>query len=125
VQAKELLYLAVDTAREGRTIYKGSWGGNTATNIVFTGSSNWSSLGTPQDEIIFSIRGASAVRRWNRNWNLMWRKPYSRDAYTTTYSNFRVFTEVDGRMVPKMVRRKVVTVQPDNLVGAGPTWEGD
>jgi phosphatidylserine/phosphatidylglycerophosphate/cardiolipin synthase-like enzyme len=104
---------------------RGSWMGNTATNIVFTGSSNWASLGTPQDEIIFSIRGTSAVRRWNRNWNLMWRKPYSRDAYTTTYSNFRTFTEVDGRLVPQVIRRKVVTVQPDNLVGAGPTWEGD
>ncbi len=106
-------------------VIKGSWLGNPKTEIVFTGSSNWASLGTPQDEIIFSIRGNSVVRKYLKNWNFMWQPPYSRDAYTTTYSNYRVTRSVDGQMVTEYVPRKVVTVEPDGLVGAGPTWEDD
>jgi phosphatidylserine/phosphatidylglycerophosphate/cardiolipin synthase-like enzyme len=106
-------------------VIRGSWLGNPATEIVFTGSSNWASLGTPQDEIIFTIRGAKTVDKYLRNWNFMWKKPHSRDAYTTTYSNYRVFNEVDGRMVATTMTRKIVTVQPDGYVGAGPTWEDD
>ena len=106
-------------------VIKGSWFGNTETQIVFTGSSNWASLGTPQDEIIFSIRGKENVRSYLRNWNLMWKPPYSRDAYTTTYSNYRVTRSVNGQTVTEYIPRKVVTVEPDGYVGAGPTWEDD
>ncbi|GAA2125475.1 phospholipase D-like domain-containing protein [Nocardioides bigeumensis] len=106
-------------------VIRGSWMNNPATDIVFTGSSNWASLGTPQDEIIFTIRGTKTVDKYLKNWNFMWKPPHSRDAYTTTYSNWRVFSEVNGRMVSTIVPRKTVTVEPDGYVGAGPTWEDD
>jgi hypothetical protein len=49
----------------------------------------------------------------------MWKKPYSRDAYTTTYSEWKM---VNGRRVGT---NRTTTVEPDNMRGAGPTWEND
>ena len=53
------------------------------------------------------------------NFNLMWQKPFSRDAYTTTYSSWKT---VNGRRVGVA---PMVTVEPDGLKGRGPTWEND
>ena len=33
------------------------------------------------------MHGRGNVRDYMKNFNLMWQKPYSRDAYTTTYSS--------------------------------------
>lgn len=100
-------------------VLRGSYKGVVDSNIVWTGSTNWSSLGTPQDEILFSMHGRGVVRDYLANFDLMWQKPYSRDAYTTTYSEWKM---VDGRRVGT---RPTVTVEPDGLRGAGPTWEND
>ena len=77
-------------------VLKGSYKGVVDSNIVWTGSTNWSSLGTPQDEILFTMHGRQNVRDYLANFALMWREPYSRDAYTTTYSSWRT---ADGRVV--------------------------
>lgn len=100
-------------------VLKGSYKGNIDSNIVWTGSTNWSSLGTPQDEILFSMHGRGVVRDYLKNFNLMWQKPYSRDAYTTTYSEWKM---VNGRRVGT---DPVVTIEPDRLRGRGPNWEND
>jgi phosphatidylserine/phosphatidylglycerophosphate/cardiolipin synthase-like enzyme len=100
-------------------VLKGSYKGNVDSHMVWTGSTNWSSLGTPQDEILFSMHGRGNVRDYMENFNLMWKKPYSRDAYTTTYSSWKT---VNGRRVGV---GPMVTVEPDHLKGAGPTWEND
>ncbi len=106
-------------------VVRGSFRGNKDTNMVFTGSSNWASLGTPQDEIIFTIRGRHVVNSYLKNWNFMWRPPHSRNAYTTTLSNYRTFRAINGVRVPVIAQRPVTTIEPDGYVGAGPTWEGD
>ncbi|WP_416956551.1 phospholipase D-like domain-containing protein [Nocardioides sp. T5] len=100
-------------------VLKGSYKGNVDSHMVWTGSTNWSSLGTPQDEILFSMHGRGNVRDYMKNFNLMWQKPFSRDAYTTTYSSWKT---VNGRRVGV---GPMVTVEPDRLKGAGPTWEND
>lgn len=100
-------------------VLKGSYKGVVDTNMVWTGSTNWSSLGTPQDEILFSIHGRGVVRDYLENFNLMWQKPFSRDAYTTTYSSWKM---VNGRRVGV---GPMVTVEPDRLRSGGPTWEND
>jgi phosphatidylserine/phosphatidylglycerophosphate/cardiolipin synthase-like enzyme len=82
-------------------VIRGNYDGNPDTNLTFTGSSNWSSLGSGNDEIQFSIRGKSVARQYLHNFNFMWRPGNSRNAYTTTFENFR------------------------GLRPAGPTWEGD
>lgn len=100
-------------------VLKGSYKGNVDSNIVWTGSTNWSSLGTPQDEILFTVHGRGVVRDYLKNFNLMWGKPYSRDAYTTTYSEWKM---VNGRRVGT---DPVVTIEPDGLRGRGAHWEND
>ena len=75
--------------------------------------------GDERDEILFSMHGRGNVRDYMENFNLMWKKPYSRDAYTTTYSSWKT---VNGRRVGV---GPMVTVEPDRLRGAGPTWEND
>jgi phosphatidylserine/phosphatidylglycerophosphate/cardiolipin synthase-like enzyme len=100
-------------------VLKGSYKGVVDSNMVWTGSTNWSSLGTPQDEILFSMHGRGNVRDYMANFNLMWEKPFSRDAYTTTYSSWKT---VNGRRVGV---GPMVTVEPDRLKAGGPTWEND
>ena len=100
-------------------VLRGSYKGNVDSHMVWTGSTNWSSLGTPQDEILFSMHGRGNVRDYMENFNLMWQKPFSRDAYTTTYSSWKT---VDGRRVGVA---PMVTVEPDRLKAGGPTWESD
>jgi hypothetical protein len=100
-------------------VLRGSYKGDVDSHMVWTGSTNWSSLGTPQDEILFSMHGRGNVRDYMANFNLMWQKPFSRDAYTTTYSSWRT---VNGRRVGV---GPMVTVEPDRLKGRGATWEND
>ena len=100
-------------------VLRGSYKGNVDSHMVWTGSTNWSSLGTPQDEILFSMHGRGNVRDYMENFNLMWQKPFSRDAYTTTYSSWKT---VNGRRVGVA---PMVTVEPDRLKAGGPTWESD
>lgn len=101
-------------------VLRGSYKGRVDSNIVWTGSTNWSSLGTPQDEILFTMHGRGLVRDYLANFNLMWQEPFSRNAYTTTYSEWR---SIAGRRVG--VGLPMVTVEPDRLRGTGPTWESD
>jgi phosphatidylserine/phosphatidylglycerophosphate/cardiolipin synthase-like enzyme len=100
-------------------VLKGSYKGVADSHIVWTGSTNWSSLGTPQDEIMFSMHGRGLVRDYMANFNVMWQKPFSRDAYTTTYSEWKM---VNGRRVGT---DPIVTIEPDRLRAGGPTWEND
>ncbi len=81
----------------------GAWAGDPHAQITFTGSSNWTGRGTSGDEIIFSVRGGAYLRAWNANWRLMWDR-YSRNAYTTSISQYRGGT---GELRP------------------GATWEND
>jgi phosphatidylserine/phosphatidylglycerophosphate/cardiolipin synthase-like enzyme len=99
-------------------VLRGSYKGVVDSHMVWTGSTNWSSLGTPQDEILFSMHGRQVVRDYLANFALMWQPPYSRDAYTTTYSSWRT---VNGRRVGMQPR---TTIEPDNLK-PGSTWEND
>lgn len=99
-------------------VLQGSYKGDVNANMVWTGSTNWSSLGTPQDEILFTMHGRGNVRDYLANFNLMWKEPYSRNAYTTTYSEWKT---VNGRRVGFAPR---VTVERDNL-RPGATWESD
>lgn len=82
-------------------VVRGNYDGRPSTNLTFTGSSNWSSRGTRNDEIIFSIQGKAVARKYLHNFNFMWRRGNSRNAYTTTYMDFR------------------------GLRPAGPHWEND
>lgn len=100
-------------------VLRGSYRGNVDSNIVWTGSTNWSSLGTPQDEILFAMHGRQMVRDYLKNFDLMWKKPFSRDAYTTTYSEWKM---VNGRRVGV---KPMTTIEPDGLKAGGPTWEDD
>ena len=86
-----------------------------------TTSSNWASLSTANDELWLTVQGRRIARKYLRNFNYQWdHARNSRDAYTTTYSTFRV--RRDGRWVS--VRRPVTTVEPDHY-RAGPYWESD
>ena len=109
---------------------QGTYNGVPGTDMVLTGSSNWASLSTGNDETWFTIRGAKVTRKYVKNFNYQWRnKRNSRDAYTTSYNNFRVKRMVrgaDGELHERMVtvRRKVTTIGPENYA-KGPYWEND
>ena len=64
------------------------------------------------------------AKKYVTNFNYQWdHARNSRDAYTTTYSTFRVrWAHPTGRWVT--VRRPVTTVEPDRY-GKGPYWESD
>ena len=97
-------------------VIQGTYDGVPNTNMVLTGSSNWASLSTANDEIWFTIHGTTVVKKYLANFNYEWdHKRNSRDAYTTTYTNFRS----DGTG-----RGRVTTVEPDR-VRPGPFWEND
>lgn len=111
-------------------VIQGNYNGIPNYSMVLTGSSNWASLGTAQDEIFFTVRGSSNAKRYLRNFNFMWRPGNSRNAYTTTYANFRVARRVvdeDGRTRTVYVteRRPVTTVERDPYHPGGMYWEGD
>jgi hypothetical protein len=112
-------------------IIQGTYNGVPHTQMVLTGSSNWSSLSTACDEIWLTIHGATVARKYLRNFNYEWdHKRNSRNAYTTTYTNFRVarmLRQADGTLkkVFVTVRRPVTTVEPDPYRAGGPNWEND
>jgi phosphatidylserine/phosphatidylglycerophosphate/cardiolipin synthase-like enzyme len=98
--------------------------------MVLTGSTNWSSLSTANDEVWFTIKGARVAKKYLNNFNYQWNnRRNTRNAYTTSYANFRVRRTVENpdgttRTVWRTVRRKVTTVEPDNY-RKGPYWEDD
>ena len=83
-------------------VIQGTYNGVPNYSMVLTGSSNWASLGTAQDEIFFTIQGAGTAKRYLKNFDLMWNSGrFSRNAYTTTYTDFRVARKVraaDGEL---------------------------
>jgi phosphatidylserine/phosphatidylglycerophosphate/cardiolipin synthase-like enzyme len=111
-------------------VIQGTYNGVPNTRMVLTGSTNWSSLSTANDEIWFTVRGAVVARKYLRNFNYQWdHARNSRNAYTTSYANFRVARTVrnpDGttRTVWTTVRRPVTTVERDPY-RKGPYWEDD
>jgi hypothetical protein len=112
-------------------VIQGTYNGRPGTSMVLTGSSNWASLGTAQDEIFFTILGAGNARRYLRNFNTFWNSGrFSRNAYTTTYTDFKVARmerQADGsyQKVYVTVRRPVTTVERDPYRAGGQFWEGD
>ena len=111
-------------------IVQGTYNGVPNTNMVLTGSSNWASLSTANDEIWFTVQGEKVAGKYLKNFDYQWNNPRnSRNAYTTTYANFRVKKWVrgeDGTLRKKWVtvRRPVTTVEPDHYL-EGPYWEAD
>jgi phosphatidylserine/phosphatidylglycerophosphate/cardiolipin synthase-like enzyme len=111
-------------------VIQGTYNGVQGTEMVLTGSSNWASLSTANDEIWFTVRGSRVVKKYLGNFNYQWNhKRNSRDAYTTNYANFRVKRTVrgaDGEMHERWVtvRRPVTTIGPENYA-KGPYWEND
>ena len=102
-------------------VIQGTYNGMPDTEMVITGSSNWASLSTANDEIWFTVRGTRVAKKYLGNFNYQWDNDRnSRNAYTTTYANFRVFR--NGRWVTE--RRKVTTLTPENYA-EGPYWEDD
>lgn len=111
-------------------VIQGNYNGVPDTQMVLTGSVNWSSLSTGNDEVWFTVRGNTVARKYLANFDYQWRNPRnSRDSYTTTYVTFRAPRMVrnpDGtlRRTWTTVRRPVVTVERDPY-RKGPYWEAD
>jgi phosphatidylserine/phosphatidylglycerophosphate/cardiolipin synthase-like enzyme len=111
-------------------VIQGTYAGVRNTNMVLTGSSNWASLSTANDEIWFTIQGRTVARKYLKNFDFEWNSTRnSRNAYTTTYTDFRVprmERDVDGTEHKAMVtvRRPVTTVERDPY-RRGKYWEGD
>ena len=109
---------------------QGTYNGVRGTEMLLTGTSNWASLSTGNDETWFTVRGSKVTRKYVKNFDYQWNnKRNSRDAYTTSYNNFRVKRMVrgaDGEMRERWVtvRRKVTTIGPENYA-KGPYWEDD
>ena len=107
---------------------QGTYNGVPDTDMVVTGTANWASLSPGNDELYMTVRGSKVVRKYVKNFDYQWKvKRNSRNAYTTTYANFRVQRTVRGadgstRTVWVTERRPVVTVEPDNY-RKGPFWE--
>ena len=99
--------------------------------LTFTGSSNWSNRGTYGDEIIFKLAGSKTVRQYNNNFGLMYSgMPFTRNAYTTTASVYRVplkRVSPDGTTYTEYAERTITrtVVRPDNMSAGGSTWEND
>jgi phosphatidylserine/phosphatidylglycerophosphate/cardiolipin synthase-like enzyme len=112
-------------------VIQGTYNGVPNTSMVLTGSSNWASLGTAEDEIFFTIQGKTNANRYLKNFNGFWNNnAWSRNAYTTTYTDFRVARmerQEDGsyKKVYVTVKRPVTTVERDPAHAGGPFWEGD
>lgn len=94
------------------------WYRGAARQLVMSGSSNWSTLGTWSDDNITMLQGAATFNKYVANYNVMWRLGYSRNGYTTTMSSFRLGP---FGMVPS-VR---LDLQKDGLKPAGSRWESD
>jgi hypothetical protein len=81
--------------------------------------------------VFFTIQGRNNAARYLKNFNSFWDSGrWSRNAYTTTYTDFRVARmerQADGTLkkVFVTVRRPVTTVERDPAVPGGQFWEGD
>jgi phosphatidylserine/phosphatidylglycerophosphate/cardiolipin synthase-like enzyme len=115
-------------------VIEGNYAGNPHAKLVFTGSSNWGALGAVNDEIMVNVVGRRVAHQYMDQFNFEWRPGNSRNAYTTSYTHFRmpvVTTGPDGSKVVtyKTLTRKHVTVDPSLVYrpGAdyGPFWEDD
>jgi phosphatidylserine/phosphatidylglycerophosphate/cardiolipin synthase-like enzyme len=114
-------------------IIQGNYAGDPNAQLVFTGSSNWAANGSVNDDIVVGIQGKRVARQYLKNFNFEWRPGNSRNAYTTSYTHFRVPVVrmgPDGEKVVtyKTVTRKHVTVDPSLVYRPGrlgPYWEGD
>jgi phosphatidylserine/phosphatidylglycerophosphate/cardiolipin synthase-like enzyme len=112
-------------------VIQGTYNGHRNTNMVLTGSSNWASLGTAEDEVFFTVQGEANAKRYVKNFNSFWNNgSWSRNAYTTTYTDFRVARmerQADGSYHKVWIteRRPVTTVQRDPAHAGGRFWEGD
>lgn len=101
------------------------------TNLSLTGSSNWSSRGTSGDEIMYTVQGGRIRRQYDGNFDTMWSSSrYTRNAYTTTASDFKQLVTTkgaDGLPTTRVVTltRTVVENRPDGMMGAGSHWEDD
>ncbi|CUR56456.1 conserved exported hypothetical protein [metagenome] len=111
-------------------VIQGTYNGVPDTHMVLTGSSNWASLSTANDEIWLTVQGKSVARKYVANFDYQWdHQRNSRDAYTTTYASFRearMVRQPDGTMRRTYVttRRPVTTVERDHY-RTGPYWEAD
>ena len=111
-------------------VIQGTYAGVQGTEMVLTGSSNWASLSTANDELWLTVRGRRVARKYIRNFDYQWNNTRNtRDAYTTTYAEFResrLEQQPDGTMVRRWstVRHPVTTVERDNY-RKGPYWEED
>ena len=109
---------------------QGTYDGVPGTEMLVTGSANWASLSPANDEVRMTIRGTKVTRKYVRNFDYQWKKKRnSRNAYTTTYANFRVPTTVVGpdgtpRRTYVTERRKITTIERDPY-RKGPYWEND
>ena len=111
-------------------VIQGTYNGVPDTHMVLTGSSNWASLSTANDEIWLTVQGKRVARKYVANFDYQWdHQRNSRDAYTTTYATFRearMVRQPDGTMRRTYVttRRPVTTVERDHY-RKGPYWEND
>jgi phosphatidylserine/phosphatidylglycerophosphate/cardiolipin synthase-like enzyme len=115
-------------------VIEGNYAGNPHARLVFTGSSNWGALGAVNDEILVNVIGKKVAQQYMRQFNFEWRPGNSRNAYTTTYTHFRVPVTRMGPDGHKVVTyqtrtRKHVTVDPSLVYhpnwNYGPYWEDD
>ena len=53
-------------------VIQGTYNGVPNYQMTLTGSSNWASLGTAEDEVFFTIKGRANARRYLKNFNSFW-----------------------------------------------------
>jgi hypothetical protein len=111
-------------------VVRGTYAGRPGTALTVTGSSNWASLGTAQDEVFVTIKGAGVAKKYVKNFNFMWKPGNSRPAYTTTYYSFRQSRQVRTagggfQRQNSVVRHPVTTIEPDHLRPPGGSWDVD
>lgn len=89
----------------------GNWGGNSASEYTWTGSSNWNNAGAKGDEVIFRIKGEGVGDRYRVNFNYIWRER-SHQAQYIPYRSAYGRTAFSPAEAP----------QPSP---GGPAWEND
>lgn len=104
-------------SHEKYLVIEGNYAGDPNARVVFTGSSNWAALGAVNDEVLVALQGRKVARQYMANFDFMWRPGNSRNAYTTTYLNFRGKSRRVTRIDPAVVYRP--------RADYGPYWEGD
>ena len=110
-------------------VVQGTYNGVPDTSMVLTGSVNWSSLSTANDEVWFTVKGAVVANKYLKNFDYQWNNTRNtRNAYTTTYANFRVRREVrqpDGSDAHRLAdrpspghHRRARPLPPGSLLGS-------